>query len=127
MLFFSFSNAVIQFIKTEITRRRYIIANALLMTQKMKLIDKKEFAPAILNTNNKTFVMYVAALNIRGTNIAIHSFWVAQIELLKANKAFTTVSAKYSHYTNIFILEIAAELLKYTDINNYTFELEKSK
>lgn len=42
----------------------------------MKLIDKKEFAIAVLDVDNKTFVVYVAALDIEGTNKAIHLSWI---------------------------------------------------
>ena len=74
-------------------------------------MDKKEFAAAALNTDNETFEIYIIALNITGTNIAIYSFWIAQIKLLKANKAPITIPADYSNYTNIFLLEICKRVI----------------
>ena len=127
MPFLSFSNADIRFVEREITRRRYTIAETLPMTKKVKLINKKEFTAAALNVNSKTFVMHIVALDIEGTNMAIHPFWAAQIRLLKANKALTTVSTKYSDYTNVFLSELAAELPEHTGINDHAIELEDSK
>ena len=37
------------------------------------------------------------------------------------------VPAEYSDYINIFVVENATKLLKYTKINNYAIKLEKSK
>lgn len=99
----------------------------MLITQKVKLINKKEFVALALDANSETFVVYVVALNIKSTNIAIHLSPSAQIELLKVNKAPTTVFAKYSDYTNIFLLKLTAKLPEYTGINNHAIDLEKDK
>ena len=93
----------------------------------MKLINKKEFAAVALDADSETFVVHVAVLDIEGINMAVHSFRAAQIRLLKANEASTTVPTKYSNYTDIFWSELAAELLEHTGINNHTIELEDSK
>ena len=37
-------------------------AEVLPMTRRVEIINKKEFAMAALNTDNKTFVVYVTAL-----------------------------------------------------------------
>ena len=46
---------------------------------------------------------------------------------MKANEAFTIVSTKYSDYTDVFLSELAAELLEYTGINNHIIELKDGK
>ena len=80
-----------------------------------------------LDANSETFMMHVAALDIKGINITVYSFRTAQIGLLKANKAPTTILTKYSDYTDIFLSKLAAKLSKYTSINNHAIELEDSK
>lgn len=99
----------------------------MLITQKLKLINKKEFAALALDANSEIFVVYVVALNIKSTNIAIHLSPVAQIKLLKVNKVLITVFAKYSDYTNIFLLKLTMKLPEYTGINNHAIDLEKDK
>ena len=59
--------------------------------------------------------------------MVIFSFQAIQIRLLKANKVFTFIFAKYFDYTNIFLPKLIIKLLKYTDINNYAIKLEKNK
>ena len=127
MLFFCLSDANIRFVEREITLKRYITAETLPMTQKVKLINKKEFAAAALDLDSETFVMYVVDLDIEGTNMAIHPFWVVQIKLLKANMAPITVSTKYSDYTNVFSSKLTAELPEHTGINDQAIELENAK
>ena len=72
-------------------------------------------------------MVHVAALDIEGTNIVIHLFWVAQIRLLKVNKASITVPTKYSDYTDIFLSELVAELPEHISINDHAIKLEDGK
>ena len=62
ILFFTLSNADIQFAEKELTWRSYTIAKALLTIKSIKLIDKKEFAKVTLDEKSKTFVVHVVAL-----------------------------------------------------------------
>lgn len=39
--------------------------------------------------------------------------------LLKVNEDLTTVSPEYSDFADVFFLELVAEFLKHTEINNY--------
>ena len=71
--------------------------------------------------------MHVAVLDIKSTNMVVHSFQAAQIRLLKANKAPTTVFMKYSDYTDVFLFELNTEHSDHTGINNYTIQLEDCK
>ena len=77
MLFLGLSDADIRFIERDITWKRYTTTKALSITQKMKFINKKEFVAVVLDANNETFVVHVVALDIEGTNMAVHLSWIA--------------------------------------------------
>lgn len=62
MPFLTFSNANIKFAKKEIIWRFYTVAKALPTNRQVKLLNKKEFAKAMLDKNSETFVVHVAAL-----------------------------------------------------------------
>ena len=80
-----------------------------------------------LNIDNEIFMIYVVALNIKSTNMVVYPSQAAQIELLKPHNTPTTISIKYSNYTNIFSSEFATELPKHTNIINHIIGLEESK
>lgn len=63
MLFFTLSNANIQFTEKKLTWRSYIAAEALPITKQVEIIDKIEFAKAVLNENVETFVVYVISID----------------------------------------------------------------
>ena len=92
----------------------------------MKLIAKKEFARVVFDIDSETFVIYVAILNIKDTNMAVNPPWAAQILLLKANKSIT-VFAKHSDYTDVFLPKFIIKLLNHISINNDTIKLEDDK
>ena len=73
ILFLTFNKTDIQFAERELVWRTYIAAEALLTIRRVRIIDKREFALAALNTNNETFVVYVAAL-AELTIMPIHPF-----------------------------------------------------
>ena len=62
MFFLTLSKADIQFAKRKLVRRTYMAAEALPTTRRVKIMDKKKFAAAAPNADDKTFVMHVAAL-----------------------------------------------------------------
>ena len=62
MLFLTRSNLNIQFDKKKLTWRSYTTAKTFSTTKWAELINKKEFAKAVLDENSKTFVLHVAAL-----------------------------------------------------------------
>lgn len=63
MLFQGFSNVDIEFTKLEkLTWRFYTTAKALLPTNRVKLIDRREFVKAILDKYLETFMIYVVSL-----------------------------------------------------------------
>lgn len=64
MFFFTFSNTNIQFPNKELTQRSYITAEALSTIKRVELINKKKFAKAALDTELKTFVVYISVLEV---------------------------------------------------------------
>ena len=52
MFFLTFSNAIIYFAEKELIWKFYAIKKALLTTQRIELIDKKNFARAVLDKNS---------------------------------------------------------------------------
>ena len=72
MPFLALSNADVEFTELgKLTWRSYIAAEALPTTSQIELIDKREFARAGLDKNSKTFVIYVAVLEVL-TTMLIH-------------------------------------------------------
>ena len=94
------------------------------MTRKVEIIDKREFAAAVLNADNKIFVVHVAAL-AELTTMYIYPSCQAQVVSLTSKK--TVISAKYFNFSNVFFLDSTVELLKYTRINNYLINLLDDK
>ena len=122
MPFLTLSNADIRFAERELVWRTYSVAKALLMTQKIEIIDKKEFAAAALNEEDETFVVHMAAFSV-GSNV--HPSWEAQIASLDVKKV--TIPSEYADYTDVFSPDSAAELPKHTGINNHLIDLIDDK
>ena len=64
MHFLTLSNSDIQFDTECYTWKSYITAKALPTSRRVKLINNHNFAKAALGENSKTFVVYVAALEV---------------------------------------------------------------
>ena len=62
--FFIFSNVNIQFAWRELIWKSYTMDKALSTTKRVELINKKEFAKAVLDKNSETFVVYMVFLNL---------------------------------------------------------------
>ncbi len=101
----------------------YTSVEALPTTCWAKLIDKREFAKAALDKNCETFVIYVLALEA----MTIHLFQAAQIAALQWDKTFTKISAEYSDYADVFLSNLAIELLENTGMNKYAIKLIERK
>ena len=72
MPFLSLNNIDIEFAELrKLTWKLYIAIKALLTTCWIKFINKSEFAAAALDKNSKTFMIYIATLEILIT-ISIH-------------------------------------------------------
>lgn len=87
-----------------------------------KLIWKKKFVKTALDSEDKTFVVYVASIS---QNSNVYSFYKTQIAFWKADKALTFVLFKYADFTNVFFENLIAKLPEYTEINNYVIDLIK--
>lgn len=82
MSFPSLSNVDIEFAELrKLTWRLYTTTEALLTTNQVKLIDKREFPKAAIDKNFKTFVIHISALDING--LSIYPSRVAQIAILQ--------------------------------------------
>ena len=57
----------------------------------------------------------------------VYSKKQVQVGALLSDKALTEVPAEYFNYSNIFLIENAAELSKNTGMNKHIIKLEKSK
>ena len=86
----------------------------------MEIIDKKEFAVVGLNADNKTFILYVAAL-VELTIIPIHPSFQAQVTSLISRK--TGISAEYSDFSNIFSSNSTVKLMGHPRINDHSINL----
>ena len=65
------SKANIWFAERELVWRTYMAAEALPTTRRVEIIDKREFAAAALNADDKTFVVHIVAL-AEQTTMSIH-------------------------------------------------------
>lgn len=124
MVFLIFSHINLQLAEKELICRVYNAAKVLSTTEKVEIISKKKFAAALLNEKDKIFVLHMAATNIRAT-LNIHFFLQAQIGLLEVERI--TILSEYTDYTNVFLLDSAAELPKHTGIHYYPIELINDK
>ena len=114
------SKADIRFAERKLVWRTYTAAEALLITRRVEIIDKREFAVAALNADNETFLVYVTAL-VEITTMLIYSFYQAQVAALTSEK--TRIPTKYSDFSNVFSSNPVAELPEYTGINNHSINL----
>lgn len=64
MLFLVFNNADISFVQNELIWKSYITLEALPTSRQVKIIDRKEFAAAALNLDEKAFVIHVVSLSL---------------------------------------------------------------
>lgn len=63
IFFLSLNNIDVEFTELKkLTWRSYTAIEALLITSQIKLIDKRQFAKAVLNQNSETIIIHVTAL-----------------------------------------------------------------
>ena len=109
--FLTFNNANIKFAQKELIWRFYTAAEALSITKRVKIINKKEFAKVALDENIEVFVVHVTSL----LTIAIHPAKEAQITLLVAKEV--KILTKYSDFSDVFSEKKASILLEVTKLN----------
>ena len=133
MPFLKISNANVAFDEETLTWKSYTTNKALPTTERVQLVNPKEFVIAALNVNSKTFVVHLAIREHE--DMAMNPDRKAQIEArsrsqvgaLLFNEAPTEVPAEYSNYNNVFSAENAAELPENTGMNEHAIELEEGK
>ena len=121
MPFLTLSNADVQFVEKELTWRSYTTVEALPTIKRVELINKKEFAIAVLDENSKTFVVHVASLS--STALNVYPSRRPQISGLIAKEAPTKVFDKYANFADVFSPDLAVKLPEHTGINDHTIEL----
>ena len=99
-------------------------AEALPTTRRIEIIDKREFAAAALNTDDKTFVVHVAAL-VKPMTMLIHPFCHAQVVVLTSKE--TGILTEYFDFSDVFSSDSATELPEHTGINDHPINLLDNK
>ena len=125
MLFLKISNADVSFGERTLTWKTYTTNEALPTTERVQIVDPKEFVIAALDVDSETFVVHVAIRERE--EMPVHSERQAQVGALLFDKAPTEVPAEYSDYSNVFSAENVAELPENTGMNEYAIELEECK
>ncbi len=126
MPFLSFSNADVEFAELgKLTWRSYMATEALPTTNRVELIDKREFAKVAMDENSETFFVHMSALDV--AELLIHPFQEAQIAALQWDKAPTKIPAEYSDSVDVFSLDLAMEQLENTRMNELVIELIDGK
>ena len=125
MPFLKISNANMSFGKETLTWKTYTTNKALITTERVQIIDKKDFVITALDTNNKTFVVYIAIREWE--EMPVHFKRKAHVGALLFSKVPTEVPVKYSNYSNVFSAEYTAELSENTGMNNHAIKLEEGK
>ena len=95
-------------------------AETLSMSKTLEIIDNKKFAAAVLNADNKTFVVYIVALvELKFMSI----YFLSQVQVALQTSEKSGISTKYSNFFNVFSSDSVAELPEYTGINYYSIDL----
>lgn len=79
------------------------------------------FAATTLNTNDATFVLYIASFTI--FDLDIYLFCKAQIVPLIVDEVFIMILSQYIDFVDNFSLNLVAELSEYIKINNNLIDL----
>lgn len=90
-------------------------------------MDKGEFAKEAPNKNSETLMVYVTAPKALKLAMAIHLSQTPLRAALRQDITSIKISSKYAAYANVFSANLAMELSKNPDINEYAIELIESK
>ena len=125
MPFLKISNADVSFGEGTLTWKTYTTNEALPTTERVQIVDPKEFVIAALDVDSETFVVHVAIRERE--EMPVHSERQAQVGALLFDEAPTKVPAEYSDYSNVFSAENATELPENTGMNEHAIELKEGK
>lgn len=89
------------------------------------MVEKKEFAATALDPENETFVIYIATLTSSSSDV--HHSCRVQVVFLKTDEALTAILNKYIDFVDVFLPDLAAELLEYIGINDHAISLINGK
>ena len=131
MLFFTLNSADTDFLSRKLGWRTYTTKEALLTTKRVELVGKKKFAAIALDLEHETYVIYVGSVVSIAlpspSPLDVHPFYRPQIAGLMAKKTLTKVHAKYLDFADVFFLDLASKLPRYTKINDHAIELVDSQ
>lgn len=125
MPFLKLSDADKSFGDETLTWWFYSTNKSLPTTERVQIVDPKEFVIAALDADSEAFVVHVAIQEQE--KMPVHLEKQAQIGALLFDEALTVVSAEYSNDSNVFSAENEAELPEHTRINDHAIKLEESK
>ena len=125
MPFLTLRDADVDFSGQDLWWKTYSTEEALPTTKRIELVGKKEFPAVAPDPEHETYVIHIASLNsiLLVAFLNVHLFRRAQISGLIAEEVSTKISAEYLDFADVFSLDLASELLKYTGINNHAIEL----
>lgn len=123
ILFFTLNNIKIYLYDRNLDGDYTLLLRPFQLPDNLELIEKKEFVAMTLDKKNETFVIYVAFFS---SDSGVYLFCRAQIVLLKVNKTLILILIKYVNFAGVFSLDLAIELLWYTEINNHIINLIKA-
>ena len=126
ILFLTLSGANIDFLDRELWWRTYNTKKTVLTIKRIKFVEKKEFAAAILDPKHETYVVdvvFFSATSFTSTPLDVYTSCRPQIVGLIAEEASIKVFAKYLDFVNVFSPDLASKLLKHTGINNHAIKL----
>ena len=125
MSFLKFSNADVSFGEGILTWKSYTTSKVLPTTERVRLVNPKEFVIAALDANSETFIVYMAIREQE--EMPVHMERQAQVAALLFDEAPNEVPVEYSDYSDVFLAENAAELPENTGMNEHAIELEEDK
>lgn len=100
--------------------KSYIVTKTLSRTRQIKIIKKKEFILAVLDSKNKTFILYIISIIT-----LVYSNWKALITGLEVETIIVFI--KYSNFINVIFTNSTTKLPKYFKISYYFMNLKKDK
>ena len=127
MPFLTFSSADIDFLGRKLRWKTYTIEKGLPTTRRVKLVGKKEFAAAALDSEHETYIVYIGSDSFvslpNSSLLDAHPSRRPLISGLTTEELSTKVPAKYLDFADIFSPDLVSELSKHTRINNHAIEL----
>ena len=129
MLFLTLNSANVNFLGQKLWWKTYTTKKTFPITRCIELVGKKVFATAMLDPEHEIYIVYVGSVSSIALsssfplNANVHLFCRPRVSGLIVKEVSTKVPAKYSDFADVFSLDLASKLSKYTKINNYNIKL----